>query len=335
MVNVGSEPQLFEAIGVGDTAATIYRLIVHEPKLTRRDLTERLVLSRPQVDRALAELRDVGLVQPSEPAASAAVVPIDPRVGLGGLVRSRRSQLERIAGLAEELAVDYREAQLRFDPGQLVEVLDGQTAIASRMAGLLEGAREEILNLYAPPLVNTDHLTGDDEGSKLSSGVRIRVIYAAESLRDDGMMATVLRDVASGEDARVLRNVPLKLLVVDRTWAILPLTSSQIGTSGSAVLVHRSRLTDALVSLFEALWEQASPITTVDELIESDGVVSGTPPDVQLLRLLAAGLKDETIARHLDVSERTLRRRVTTLLDRLGAASRFQAGIQAVRRGWL
>lgn len=57
--------------------------------------------------------------------------------------------------------------------------------------------------------------------------------------------------------------------------------------------------------------------------------------DRALLHLLHAGLKDETIARQLGLSERTLRRRITDLTTRLGATSRFQAGAQVVRRGWL
>ncbi|WP_244925358.1 LuxR C-terminal-related transcriptional regulator [Georgenia faecalis] len=51
--------------------------------------------------------------------------------------------------------------------------------------------------------------------------------------------------------------------------------------------------------------------------------------------MLASGAKDETIARELGLSERTLRRRSSALLARLGAANRFQAGVQAARRGWI
>ncbi|MGD0557044.1 MAG: hypothetical protein ABSA93_18950 [Streptosporangiaceae bacterium] len=47
------------------------------------------------------------------------------------------------------------------------------------------------------------------------------------------------------------------------------------------------------------------------------------------------GLTDAAIARHLGAHLRTVQRRVRGLLDRLGAATRFQAGLQAVRRGWL
>ena len=55
----------------------------------------------------------------------------------------------------------------------------------------------------------------------------------------------------------------------------------------------------------------------------------------QLLALLASGLKDDAIARQLGLSTRTMRRRIRNLLDDLAAANRFQAGVQAARRGWL
>ena len=54
-----------------------------------------------------------------------------------------------------------------------------------------------------------------------------------------------------------------------------------------------------------------------------------------LLGQLAGGAKDEQIARALGLSVRTVRRRVAELLDELGADSRFQAGVEAVRRGWI
>lgn len=54
-----------------------------------------------------------------------------------------------------------------------------------------------------------------------------------------------------------------------------------------------------------------------------------------ILQCLNAGMKDDAIARQLGISERTVRRRVADLAARLGAASRFQIGAQAARRGWV
>ncbi|MET7679216.1 helix-turn-helix transcriptional regulator [Streptomyces sp. NPDC005423] len=55
----------------------------------------------------------------------------------------------------------------------------------------------------------------------------------------------------------------------------------------------------------------------------------------QVLELLAAGHLDESIARQLNISIRTCRRIIASLMDRLEARSRFQAGVIAAARGWM
>jgi DNA-binding NarL/FixJ family response regulator len=54
-----------------------------------------------------------------------------------------------------------------------------------------------------------------------------------------------------------------------------------------------------------------------------------------MLTLLVSGLKDEAIARQLGWSLRTMRRRTSRLHELLGADNRFQAGVNAARRGWI
>lgn len=53
------------------------------------------------------------------------------------------------------------------------------------------------------------------------------------------------------------------------------------------------------------------------------------------MRLLAEGHTDDAIGKRLGVSPRTARRIATDLMERLGARSRFEAGVRAVRQGWL
>jgi DNA-binding NarL/FixJ family response regulator len=55
--------------------------------------------------------------------------------------------------------------------------------------------------------------------------------------------------------------------------------------------------------------------------------------DVQLLALLADGLGLEVVARRLDISERTVRRRIRDICDRLKVATPVQAIVWAVRAG--
>ena len=79
---------------------------------------------------------------------------------------------------------------------------------------------------------------------------------------------------------------------------------------------------------FDQLWSHA--VTT-----PGFGTELALDDRTQLLELLAGGAKDEQIARTMGVSLRTVRRRIASLLAELGVDSRFQAGMEAVRRGWL
>lgn len=47
------------------------------------------------------------------------------------------------------------------------------------------------------------------------------------------------------------------------------------------------------------------------------------------------GLTDEVAARRLGISLRTARRMMARIMERLGAHSRFEAGLRAKERRWL
>jgi DNA-binding NarL/FixJ family response regulator len=59
------------------------------------------------------------------------------------------------------------------------------------------------------------------------------------------------------------------------------------------------------------------------------------PDDVRLLALLAEGLPPAVVARRLEMSERTLRRRIRAICDRLDVPSAITAVVWAAKRGLL
>ncbi|HEX6231877.1 MAG TPA: LuxR C-terminal-related transcriptional regulator [Jiangellaceae bacterium] len=58
-----------------------------------------------------------------------------------------------------------------------------------------------------------------------------------------------------------------------------------------------------------------------------------TRDDIEVLTLLAEGLPLSTIGRRLHLSERSIRRRLRMICDRLGCRSSIQAVVWAARRG--
>jgi DNA-binding CsgD family transcriptional regulator len=127
---------------------------------------------------------------------------------------------------------------------------------------------------------------------------------------------------------RLLPSLPTRMILIGATHAVLPEPLGYADEPRS--LVRQPGLVHALTLWFEALWEQASPV--FDDAQGADG----RPDDDRfLLRLLGDGARDEQIARILGISLRTVRRRVAAMMTELGVDSRFQAGVEAVRRGWL
>ncbi|MFF1604327.1 response regulator transcription factor, partial [Streptomyces mirabilis] len=253
---------------------------------------------------------------------------VDPRVAIRALIRRRETESELLAATAEEMATAYEAGLLREEPSRLVEVASGEGAIAARLEEMYARAEHEVCLFDTPPYLAPPAPQVDLQADLLSRGIVSRGIYAATGLEDQKVLSRALSMVELGEQARVLPTVPLKLLVVDGCRALLPLTASTAG-GYCAVVVWHSAVTEALQKLFELAWQQATPLGQP----VADGEL--TEGERTLTRLLAAGMKDEAVARHLGVSLRTLRRRVSDLQERLGAASRFQLGMRAAQRGWV
>ncbi|GAA3584255.1 LuxR family transcriptional regulator [Kribbella ginsengisoli] len=307
--------------------ADLYRQLLREPGVAVAQHGEALGVPVATVEAAVARLVGVGLVRGGSEEAPA---PVDPRSGVGMLVRERRAALDGVAAMTDQLAREFSAGQLRAEPSRLIEIAVGREAIEARIEDMLRGATEQAVGTDTPPYVaDGSHQVSSAELALLDRGVRFRSIYASEVLDHPAWVAHLTSMAERGEQARVLPQVPLKLLIVDGTTAILPLAGDDKPTSPAqarAVVVTDSALTNALQVLFDQLWGQATPL----RLTESDAV----DPAASLINLLASGMKDEAIARQLGVSGRTLRRRIAQVQEQLGATSRFQAGLQAARHGW-
>ncbi|MEV6594544.1 LuxR C-terminal-related transcriptional regulator [Streptomyces acidicola] len=314
------------AVGVSAFDEQVYQAILHQPDAGAAGWAQLTGASLGRVRKSCNRLLALGLLQP--PDSMGGLRAVDPRVAIRALIRRRETESEMLAATAEEMASAHEAGLLREEPARLVEVVSGEGANAARLEELYARAEREVCLFDTPPYLAPRTPQLDLQADLLSRGIAYRAIYAATALEDPDVLSHAWRMVELGEQARVLPTVPVKLLVVDGSRAMLPLTASAAG-GYCAVVVRHSAVTEALQRLFDLAWQQATPLGQGGD----DGELSEN--ERALTRLLAAGMKDEAVARHLGVSLRTLRRRVSELQERLGAASRFQLGVRAAQRGWV
>jgi DNA-binding CsgD family transcriptional regulator len=159
--------------------------------------------------------------------------------------------------------------------------------------------------------------------------VRCRAIYDAVAMENPVARRIIQTCGEAGEQARLLPTVPMKMKLADHTTALLPLTP--VGTA-AALVVRAPVVTAALREYFELLWERATPVSAPSPFTDPD---RPTPGQQRVLELMATGLQDEAIARHMGISATTVRRHIAAIMNRLGVTGRFAAGAAAQRRGWI
>jgi hypothetical protein len=279
----------------------------------------------------LAELMERGLVSLDRGRLSVLPVPALVAHLIAEQADAADRARERLRDLAQ--AIPYLVASAaRPGPGEMEELgnLDGELSAGGNalqlLTDLIETSKGDLL-WWRPDawLLPRESAISVVVGRAVASGRRSRAIYPLRALHE---APEVLQARArQGEQVRVIDDMPTRMLVIRGTHAILP---EPLGYADEPrLLVRQPALVGALTLLFELYWEQATALPDLDTRRPRVDIRGG------LLRQLAAGAKDEQIARTLGLSLRTVRRRVADLMIELGADTRFQAGVEAARRGWL
>ncbi|MEE1929024.1 LuxR C-terminal-related transcriptional regulator [Streptomyces sp. TRM 70351] len=323
-----------DALGVNKWTILVYRAMALHRDWGVEKVAEDLGITAHQVRECLDELAEASLIRPSGDSFDGMLL-INPSVALAPQLAEQETALEefrksiaRNRHLVAELTSVWQSAQETQGIGVLLKGLD---AVRARLAELCEQAETELLSFIPGGAQSRQSLESSrplDE-RHLARGVRMRTVYLT-SVRSD----RPTREYASwlqraGGEVRIAPVLPLRMLIVDRSTAVVPLSPDD-SREGALVLTARGVIA-GLTALFDRVWEDAERLSA--EPAHEPGRL--TAQERELLRLLAAGHTDEVAARHLGTSVRTARRMVARLMELLNAHSRFEAGYKAAQRQWL
>jgi DNA-binding CsgD family transcriptional regulator len=321
---------MLDAVGLSAEQQAVYLALLETSPATPGQLRDRVPGAR--VRPAIAALETAGLISrlTGQPVR---YQPAPPDMALEVLVRAREQELQQVRVETARLAERFRAGRDAARPEEVVEVVTTRDATLQRWEQLQRSARYEVRSFDRPPYAS-NVLMNEAERDGLAAGLTFRAVYAREGLDMPGRLAAMQKLVMAGEQARVTADLPVKMFLADNALGLIPLERpDRADSADSALVIHSSSLLDTLSALFEAIWATAVPIR-FGEAEQADGDVDGEEWRT-LLGLLAVGLTDEAIGRQLGWHPRTVQRHVRRLMTELGAQTRFQAGLQAARRGWL
>ncbi|WP_084725614.1 helix-turn-helix domain-containing protein [Streptacidiphilus melanogenes] len=323
---------VLRAFGLTGTAERVYLALLRGPALARNNVAAELGLSEIEVATAYDELARLSLLRSSweDPLL---LRPVIPELGLKALLARKQAELEahrhelEQCQAAFEVVLAERASTRRYTQA---EDLVGVDAIRDRLAELGARTRSQVL-AFIPG-------GGQSEAAReasrpldeelLGRGVDVRTTFL-DSVRNHRPTTEYARWLTErGGQVRTVPELPMRLIIVDREVALLPLDPDR---PDAATVVQGKGVVAAMCKLFDLVWAGAAPLGDS----RSRDVSGMSSQHLALVRLLEQGETDLVAARKLGVSERTVRRLISELMDLLGARSRFQAGARAVDGGWL
>ena len=314
-------------IGLGRDEERAYLAILSSPRRTRSQLAAFLQLDEARLGAQLDKLTELRLIR-ALPGAVPQYIANRPDAAFSALTYRKLAELAEVRVLTDKLAQQFEAAGKQ---SLLVETvfLDPQhpvSGIHAVFARMMSEAAKEVAGIDgAQDAAAAARVEVPAEAPVLDRGVRVRALYSLEQMLMPGRLANLRVLAAAGEDGRVSVRLPHLMFVFDRQVALLPPTSGDPMPNSSGVVVRDPTLVALMMWLFEHYWDTATPVP---------GPVTASPSG-DLAARLATGMKDEEIAADLDLSIKTVRRRVTALLSELNVGTRFQAGVEAARRGWV
>jgi sugar-specific transcriptional regulator TrmB len=254
----GTDGEPLVELGLTGYEASAYLALIRRSRATGAEVARLADLPRQRIYDVLDGLvaRGVASVEPGRPARYTAAPPSAAVATLLGAHRARLQQLERDADEAiQRLTPAYQAGRDENDPLNYIELLREPAAIGKRFAELEASAEHEILVFTKPPYAvePAENVAGLQ---LLERRIEARSVYERSIYHDPAQVEAVRRFVAAGEQARVVDELPLKLVLIDERIALFTMEDPVAGkTALTIMIVEHSALARALKLAFERVWE--------------------------------------------------------------------------------
>lgn len=340
-----------------EQAQKLYELALGDVGWTPRDALERFGWSEPTFEDCVRLLVRLGLFTESSSTPSGWIA-LPPQNALGDLLDEAKSRVADFCAdmtAAWDSAFDtltvFKTSYMSHMDRSRITVVEDPADIAATLEREIHGATSEVTLLgsgksLANPLKSAC-------ASTLDRGVRLRCVLRS-STAGVPQPVNIVRDLlAKGAEFRTYPTLPLSVALIDRSTALFGAPQHPLDDAHRRrMMVMQSPLVnEVLRSVFDHYWFQSSPFITEISKSAADqerkpvvmhpaaSIRSAPQPEgvqqATLLRMLAGGMTDQAISRRLGVHERTVRRKVAEITASLQASSRFQAGVNAAKAGWL
>jgi sugar-specific transcriptional regulator TrmB len=263
----------FIEIGLTEREAKVYMTLLSGKMFTVLELQEAVNIPRTKIYEVLNKLVNRNICIEKKLGRNKLYEAVEPKIALERVVDSYKKDLERkeelISQISEVFTPIFQNSKSIVNPLEFIDIMKEKGQIHKRYTACLRSTKREMLTFNKGPYAcdTTDRLVEqeDEEFKLLKRGGACKDIYELSELKEvDWLLSSVKKSLKFGQQARVIKKLPIKMLVFDQDKVMFAL-EQLVPESNELTMIYieHKQLAEACSILFYHLWDQGTDINEV------------------------------------------------------------------------
>jgi sugar-specific transcriptional regulator TrmB len=249
-----TEIELLKSFGLSTYEAEVYNALIKVDRPKVQELTKMVSVPRPMIYQALKKLVNKGMCTENKGKITHYSA-VAPSVALNGTLR------DKIKGVSE-LDRIYKQQKKTEAPFEFIQVLKGNQYREFVKRSVNQASKEILIFCKRPTEQGGKDRTdaADLEIKALKRGIKFRCLYETACLDDSNFLPLYKRVLNHGEVGRVIKFLPMNMLVIDETAASFMLLTKE-NTDVTVFIFNHPVLILAMKYTFQHLWLKGTDIS--------------------------------------------------------------------------
>ncbi|MFA7361584.1 MAG: helix-turn-helix domain-containing protein [Candidatus Kapaibacterium sp.] len=261
-----------QPIGITRREAEVYIALLKNSALTAGEIAKITSVSLNKIYEVLQSLVKKKMCTENFLNGSKLFSCIEPHIAFKNVILKYQEEIDRkkemYLDVEESLMEIYKDRTLKT-PLDYIEVLSDRGQATDRFLSIEANADKEILFFSKGPYVVELGENVSKVENACNSQVKVKSIYESMDAKTreekNNLIRLIRRYESVGEEARIINELPIKLVIVDESISIVSLLDNvSINPSLTTMIVHHNIFAKSQKTLFELYWDKA---ITVDEYI--------------------------------------------------------------------
>lgn len=263
--------QKFIDFGLTERETKVYMMLLTKKCFTTSELQNSVDITRTKIYEILQKMVARGICTERSVGKIKYYEAVEPKLALQRVFDKYKeecqSEFEKRKHLKEVLikALNpvFDKSKDVVSPLDFIEIMKDKNQIQKKYLMSVRETKNEMLTFNKGPYVcDTSKRLGEqikEEKKLLKSGIVSRNLYEETELKNQTWLMNCLKILSgSGNQARITKNLPIKMMVFDERRVILPLQQNSPEGNGITMLyIEHHGLALACKSLFNSVWEKS------------------------------------------------------------------------------